>query len=196
MLFTEYLSSSGARAICFLAGLLVVSAPRLAAQVLLADPTSSPTQNAREAQQTAQYRAQKVHSVCTFEQTVDLDEPSQPPTSRLSSYQERDAQGRLRHRYLASASGQLVSRFDLEYGPDGQATSVSVARRLADPADTTRLGRVWLPESFTSYPPAVGEGYAAIWDDRTGDWQRTNTFRRWISHDTTYLAIRMARLAG
>lgn len=173
--------------------LLVAAPPRAAAQLPLADPSSSPTRDGRELQQASQYRAQKVHTVLIAQQEADPDEPGQAPTSRLASYQECDAQGRLLHRYLAGASGHLAQRYDLEYGADGEASSVLISERLPDAADTTRLGQTWLPLSFTRFPPTGGEGYAATWDERTGDWQRSHRFRRWLSHDTTYEATYLVR---
>lgn len=44
-----------------------------------------------------------------------------------------------------------------------------------------------------------GTGTSASWDERTGDWELLSAYRRWQSHDTTYLAttnVHTGRLAA
>lgn len=175
-----------------LLGWLAGAPPRLAAQELVPGTYDSPTENLYNRPVAEEYRRQKVRTVLVMQQAPDRAAPDRPLVLRPVSYQEFDLQGRMCRQYWV-AEGVLARRLDVTYGPADELTSAAGYRRLDDPADTTRLGRGWLPESATRYPATPGTGTAARWDRQTGDWQPHERFRQWRSHDTTYLATANAR---
>lgn len=176
-----------------LLALLAGPAPRAAAQALVPGVRNLPAGSAGQYPPNADYRRLHVRAVLLTQLTTDRDEPGQPPTRQLISYQEYDAQGRLLRQYGASEGRPLERRIDLDYDAAGELASAATYVRPANAADTTRLGRVWVPDSFTQYPPLPGTGTSAVWDERTGDWLVVKRFRRWQSHDTTYLATTAGR---
>ena len=136
----------------------------------------------------AEYRRQKVRTVLVFQQVADPRRPAPPAGFRLTRYQDYDALGHLLRQYAGSGD-QLTTRTQFDYAPDEQVQTATTFTRLPDPADTTRLGRVWLPASCTQYPlrPGAGTGAAALWNEQTGDWEPYQRLRTWKQRDTTYL---------
>ncbi|MGI4875755.1 MAG: hypothetical protein ACRYFX_31750 [Janthinobacterium lividum] len=173
--------------------LLAGAAPRLAAQELVPGTYDPAAENLYPRPVAEQLRRQRVRAVLVQQQAPDPRRPGRPLTLTLISYQELDAQGRVISQYWPKGD-QLVRRLDKSYDPAShELVSATTYYRLADPTDTTRLGRVWLPESHTSYPPpAAGTGSVATWNVTTGDWQLSQRYRRWQAHDTTYLATTQA----
>lgn len=187
---------------CALLSLLTGATLRGAAQELVPGVAALPT--AASTPQTPvsneQYRRLRVRSVLVLRQTVDRDAPGRPLVREPVGYSEYDAQGRLSRWYEpAEDRPQLTLRYDLTYGPTGEVATAAVYDRLDEATDTTRLGRVWLPNTHTTYALLPGTGTSAGWDMDTGDWQLISAYRRWQSHDTTYQAttnVHTGRLAA
>ena len=183
----------GLRAGALLLALLAGAALRLSAQELVPGTYDFAAENLYPRPVAEQYRRQRVRAVLVQQQAPDPRRPGRPLTLTPISYQELDGQGRVISQYWPNGD-QLARRLDKGYDPAShELVSATTYRRLIDPTDTTRLGRVWLPEAHTSYPPpAAGTGAAATWDATTGDWQLSQRYRRWQAHDTTYLATTQA----
>ncbi|MBG8552549.1 hypothetical protein [Hymenobacter guriensis] len=139
-----------------------------------------------------EYRRHKVRTVRVLQQRTDERHRDVVPPFTLATYQECDAQGRTVRRYWAE-NGHLTQRMDLEYTAADELRMATVFRRLSVPADTTLLGRVWLPASCTHYPPLPGTGIAALWSERTGDWEPYERSQTWKQRDTTYVVTRSYR---
>lgn len=153
--------------------------PGVAAPHPIAGATQVPAGN-------EQYRRLRVRSVLVLRQTVGRDAPGQPLVREPIGYSEYDAQGRLSRWYEpAEDHPQLTLRYDLPYGPNGEVATATVYDRLDEATDTTRLGQVWLPNTYTTYAPLPGMGTSAGWNRSTGDWQLISAYRCWQSHDTT-----------
>lgn len=135
-----------------------------------------------------QYRRHKVRTVRVQQQQTDerRRRDAVMPGFTLATFQECDGKGRVVRQYWAQ-DGRLGRRMDLEYEPNDELRLVTSFSRLPDPADTTRLGQVWLPASCTLYPPMPGTGIGALWNEVNGDWEPYERSRTWKQRDTTYL---------
>ncbi|RFP64337.1 hypothetical protein D0N36_14885 [Hymenobacter lapidiphilus] len=134
-----------------------------------------------------QYRRHKVRTVLVQQQQTDERRRDVMPGFTVASFQECDGKGRVVRQYWAQA-GRLGRRMDLTYAANDELRLVASFSRLPDPADTTRLGQVWLPASCTHYPLMPGTGIAALWNELNGDWEPYERSRTWKQRDTTYLA--------
>lgn len=184
--FVRHLAAAG-----LLAGASLGLVPHLAAQALVPDPFYEAPDDGVTQPQQATYAARKVHTVLVKGQTIATERRGHPLLSWPTEYRVYDQQGRLTSEYrLGYGNDVLSERTDRTYTPTGEVKTSAEFRRVPNPADTTLLGRAWVPASFTWEPLGTAPGRVAYRQEDTGDWELMETYHRWVSHDTTYAVSR------